>query len=88
MSPFEGLLNGATVMGYVMAAMFFIRFWTKTHDRLFVSFAIAFCLFAVSQAFHGLSGDRSDSHALLYLPRLGGFVLIIFAIAQKNWQHK
>ena len=39
-------LAGAVTIAYVIAAVHFLRFWRKTSDRLFVSFASAFLLFA------------------------------------------
>ena len=41
-------LTGAGTMGFVVAAVFFFRFWHETRDRLFVLFAIAFGMGVVS----------------------------------------
>ena len=38
---YEFMLGGL-VMGCFVAGLFFLRFWRKTHDRLFAIFAIAF----------------------------------------------
>ena len=43
-------LSGAVTLGFLVAARFFIRFWRKTADRLFLAFAFAFVLFALNQA--------------------------------------
>ena len=40
-------LSGAVTLAYLMAAGFFLRFWRKTADRLFLAFTVAFVLFAV-----------------------------------------
>ena len=42
-------LSGAVTIGYVLAALFFVRFWRRTADRLFLAFAIAFGLLALNQ---------------------------------------
>ena len=42
-------LSGAVTMGFVVAAIFFLRFWRRTSDRLFLSFALAFALLALNQ---------------------------------------
>ena len=46
MPPFQILLNdfllGMIVMACDAAGLFFLRFWKKTHDRLFAMFAVAF----------------------------------------------
>ena len=43
-------LSGAVTLAYVLAGVYFLKFWKKTHDRLFAHFAIAFWLFALNQA--------------------------------------
>ena len=35
-------LSGAVTLGFLVAATFFLRFWRRTHDRLFIAFAAAF----------------------------------------------
>ena len=40
-------LAGAVTLGFFVAAAFFLRFWRRTHDRLFLAFAAAFVLLAV-----------------------------------------
>ena len=34
-------LNGALALSYIIAGVFFLRFWRQTRDRLFFAFAIA-----------------------------------------------
>ena len=38
-------LAGAVTLGFAVAALFFLRFWRRTGDRLFMAFAAAFALF-------------------------------------------
>jgi len=73
-------MSGALMMGYCVAAMFFMRFWRLTHDRLFVCFAAAFTLLAV-QRLVLIVWSESD---LIYLVRLCAFVIILAAIVDKN----
>ena len=76
--------SGMVTMGFIVAALFFLRFWWRTIDGLFAAFALAFLLFAVNQALiTGIETSR-DEKSLVYLLRLAGFALIIFAIIQKN----
>jgi hypothetical protein len=42
-------LSGAVTFAHVLAALYFLRFWRRTRDRLFLSFALAFVLFALNQ---------------------------------------
>ena len=43
-------LSGAVTMGFVLAGLFFLRFWRRTHDGLFLAFALAFWLLGLTQA--------------------------------------
>ena len=75
---------GLIAMGYLVAAVFFLRFWRRTGDGLFAAFAAAFLLFAINQTAVALSGVEGDERGWIYLIRLAGFSLIIVAILGKN----
>ncbi|MGG5891103.1 DUF5985 family protein [Falsiroseomonas sp. HC035] len=75
---------GLITMGYVVAALFFFRFWRRTRDCLFAFFGGAFLLFATNQALVALSGLAREEASWFYLLRLAGFVLIIVAVVAKN----
>jgi hypothetical protein len=79
------ILTGMTAMGFLAAALFFWRFWRRTHDMLFVAFSAAFVLFAVNQLAIGLSFVPREDEYLLYLTRLVAFGLLIVAIVMKNF---
>ena len=66
------------------SALFFLRFWRRTDDALFLYFAFAFVLLAVNQALPTLLGVVNEDHAGIFLFRLAAFLLIIFAIWRKN----
>ena len=67
-----------------MAALFFVRFWRRTNDLLFMAFGLAFLLFAINQGLVALAGILSEERSWIYLIRLAGFALLIFAIVTKN----
>jgi hypothetical protein len=77
-------LAGLVTMGFVVAGLFFLRFWSRTRDQLFGSFAAAFWLMALNQALVSAGGIASESQSWIYLLRLAAFVLIILAIVRKN----
>jgi Family of unknown function (DUF5985) len=79
------VLNGMVTMGFLIAALFFLRFWRRTQDGLFVTFAIAFVLLALNQILIGLSVVPREDQAVLYLLRLAAFALLIVAIVRKNF---
>lgn len=80
----SGFLYGMTTLGFLMAALFFVRFWRRTGDVLFATFAVAFVLLALNQALLGIWGSPREDQSLFYIPRLAAFVLLIAAIISKN----
>jgi peptidoglycan/LPS O-acetylase OafA/YrhL len=81
-------LSGAVTMGFLTAALFFIRFWKKCHDRLFLAFAVAFALFALNQLLALWLGAADERVGYTYLLRVLGFALILAAIVDKNVSSK
>ncbi len=77
-------LWGLITMGYAVAGLFFLRFWTRTRDGLFAAFAAAFWLLALNQALVALSQVPREEQTWFYLLRLAAFLLIIGAIVRKN----
>ena len=77
-------LSGAVTLGFFVAAMFFLRFWRRTHDRLFLAFAAAFVLLALNQALAAFLGDGDELTPYTYVLRVLGFVLILLAVIDKN----
>ena len=77
-------LAGAVTLGFFVAAGFFLRFWRRTSDRLFLAFAAAFVLLAVNQALAAFLGAGDELTPYTYVLRVLGFVLILCAIIDKN----
>ncbi|MEZ0242760.1 MAG: DUF5985 family protein [Sphingomonas sp.] len=77
-------LSGAITMGFFVAGLFFLRFWKRTRDRLFIAFALAFWLLGFSQALLALASITVETRSWVYLLRLGAFLLIIVSIWRKN----
>jgi hypothetical protein len=80
----SGLLSGAIIMGNLVAGLFFLKFWSQSADRLFLSFALAFWIFGIQRILLALLADQPDAHVYLYLLRVLGFVVILWAIIDKN----
>jgi hypothetical protein len=78
------LLTGATAMGCLVAALFFLKFWQRSRDVLFVYFATAFAILAANWTVLAFLDPASEVQSLYYLMRLVAFVLIIIAIWHKN----
>ena len=77
-------LAGAATLGYALAAIFFVRFWRRTRDRLFLAFAAAFALLAVNQVLAALLEAGDERTPFVYSLRVLGFALILWAIVDKN----
>jgi len=77
-------LAGMLAMGFAVAALFFLRFWRRTGDSLFLTFAAAFALLALQQGVMTALRIADEDRSLVYLLRLAAFVLIMVAILRKN----
>lgn len=77
-------LSGAITLGYLVGALFFVRFWRRSADRLFLMFAIAFTLLALNQFLAHVLDVVSEPHSFIYGIRVLAFVLIIAGIIDKN----
>jgi hypothetical protein len=77
-------ISGAVTFGFVLAALYFMKFWRQTRDGLFLAFAGAFLLLGLNQALLVFSNVPAEERSWLYLLRLAAFILIIIAIAWKN----
>lgn len=76
--------NGTLAAFDVVIALFFLKFWRRTRDRLFALFAIAFALLALQRVAFGLMREWGEASPLLYGLRLLAFLLILAAIVDKN----
>jgi hypothetical protein len=77
-------LAGAVTLGYLVAGMFFLRFWRRTRDRLFLAFAVAFAFLSVNQVLSTFIGAGDENLVYAYVLRELGFILILAAIVDKN----
>jgi hypothetical protein len=84
MSTTASFLYGMATMGFIVAGLFFLRFWQRTRDRLFLTFGGAFWLLALNQAVVALSGIPREEQSWVYLLRIAAFSLLIVAIIAKN----
>jgi hypothetical protein len=83
-----GFVAGASCLGYLIAALFFLKFWRRTGDGLFAAFAAAFVLMATNQFVQVLFGVPDEALGWVYLLRVAAFLLIIAAVVRKNLTRK
>lgn len=77
-------LSGAVTFGFLVCALFFLRFWRTTRDELFMAFALAFGLLGIVQGTLALANIPTEERYSVYLIRLAAFALILIAILRKN----
>jgi hypothetical protein len=80
----QTLLGGGDVMGFIVAALLFLRARLRTKDSLFSVFSVAFVFLALNQFLSGLNVFGADAQSWVFLPRLAAFTLLIVAIVGKN----
>jgi len=77
-------LHGATAMGSMACALFFLRFWRQSRDRLFAFFALAFLALAGNWTLLTLFDATDETRHYIYVLRLVAFLLISYGIWDKN----
>ncbi|HET8534533.1 MAG TPA: DUF5985 family protein [Sphingomicrobium sp.] len=77
-------LSGAVALGFAACALFFLRFWKRTREELFLAFAVAFLLLGTGQTIIALANIPTEERGSIYLLRLIAFLLILLAIYRKN----
>lgn len=71
-------------MAALVIALFFLRCWQQTRDRLFFMFAAGFLTFAVSRLILAFLDEGHEGRVFVYAFRLLAFALILAAIIDKN----
>ena len=84
MNLLNQFLNGAILMGFVVAGLFFLRFHRRTRERLFAIFAASFFVLGFERIVLACVPPEAEFRPYVYLIRLIAFLLIIVAIADKN----
>lgn len=77
-------LSGVVACGFVVGGLFFLRFWKRTRDSLFLWFALSFWLLGLGQSVLALGNIPVEERSFVYLIRLAAFLVILFAIFRKN----
>jgi hypothetical protein len=77
----QEFLRGALAMASLCIALFFLRFWRASSERLFLLFSFAFLLLGSNWLVSSFGGPLAP-HAHFF--RFSAFVLIALAIVDKN----
>jgi len=73
-------------MASVVAALFFLRFWRVTRERLFAFFSLAFAGLAATWLGLAIINHPADEaqQEYAYIVRLVAFVILLIGIIDKN----
>jgi hypothetical protein len=81
----QGFLLGMIATSSVVAGVFFLKFWRRTHDTLFLAFGVAFLVEALNRAAVLFISKPNEGSPWIYVVRLFAFLLILAAILNKNY---
>lgn len=76
--------SGAVLVGFWVASLFFLRFWSKTKDRFFGLFSLSFFMMGTERIALALINPAHEARSLVYLIRLAAFLVILAAVLDKN----
>jgi hypothetical protein len=80
----QGFLLGVIVTASLIAGMYFLKFWRRTGDQLFLAFAAAFLIESLNRMFFLFMERPNEGSPIIYTVRLLAFLLILIAIVRKN----
>ena len=84
MTTLTHVLLGALIMGDVIAALFFVRYWNVTGDRFFLFFAASFLAVSVSRVVVDQEVPPFGLEPIGYMIRILSYLFIIAGILYKN----
>ncbi len=85
MPMIDGFLLGIIATSSVVAGIFFLKFWKRTRDFLFLAFGIAFIIEGFDRAAVLNTAKPNEGSPWIYLVRLFAALLILVAILRKNY---
>lgn len=80
----EGFLLGVIVTASLTAGVFFLKFWRRTRDSLFLAFGAAFIIEGLNRIAFLFLEHPNEGRPIIYVVRLVAYLLILWAIVWKN----
>lgn len=80
----EGFLLGVIVTASLAVGVFFLKFWRRTGDPLFLAFSVAFIIEGLNRIGFLFVDRPNEGTPIIYAVRLVAFLLILAAIVWKN----
>lgn len=85
MSVIEAFMLGVIATSSLTAGVFFLKFWRKTRDSLFLAFGLAFVIEGLNRCAFLTLAKPNEGNPYIYTVRLLSFLLILGAILYKNY---
>lgn len=80
----QSFLLGVIVTASLTAGIFFLKFWRRTGDQLFLAFAAAFIIEGFNRIGFLFMDRPNEGSPIIYTVRFLAFLLILAAIVKKN----
>ena len=84
----SAFLEGATMLGSFAVAVFFLRYWRDTGDRLFAVLCAAFTLYGANRIALFVLEETSEARVWPYALRAASFLMIMVAVLDKNLSNR
>jgi uncharacterized membrane protein HdeD (DUF308 family) len=81
----EAFLLGVIATSSFTAGVFFLKFWKKTRDSLFLAFGLAFIIEGLNRCAVLFLAKPNEGSPYIYIVRMFAFLLILAAILHKNY---
>lgn len=81
----EAFLLGVIAITSLTAGLFFLKFWRRTHDSLFLAFSVAFLIEGVNRVATLNASHPNEGSPWIYTVRLLAFLIILGGILHKNY---
>ncbi|HTU33493.1 MAG TPA: DUF5985 family protein [Candidatus Acidoferrum sp.] len=81
----EAFLLGVIAITSLMAGLFFLKFWRRTHDSLFLAFSIAFLMEGINRVATLNTVHPNEASPWIYTVRLIAFLIILGGVLHKNY---
>ena len=78
-------LLGVIATSSLTAGVFFLKFWSKTRDSLFLAFGLAFVIEGLNRCATLMLAKPNEGSPYIYGVRLLAFLIILGAILHKNY---
>ena len=85
MNKVDFFLLGVIAAASLTAGVFFLKFWSKTRDSLFLAFGLAFVIEGLNRCAVLMLARPNEGSPYIYGVRLLAFLIILTAILHKNY---